>query len=298
MNVSHPGRALVAGAFAVLLTACSGTTGLQTPAQTRTQSAQRVSAFSGRERVESSTARAALSITSCRAVVDSYGNSLTAKVVATGAKIDHATVNASGCDVGIYIPTGVNGQAIDHVTVVDANQKGIFADHNATNVSIDQTQVSRIGNHDNAGNFAPNGVQTGVALYFRGATGSIDHTDVSQYQKNGTAFNCFWADGGNGACITRSSVSVQHSTATGLGTVNYIAQNGFQYWSSDAPTFAHNTSTNNMYLNPADTLYNQSATGYLFICSNVTSEQMLRSQHNDASHNDINYYVDNNPADC
>ena len=209
--------------------------------------------------------------------------------------IRHANINASGCDIGVYLAPSSNGQVIDQTSIHDPNQMGVFADQ-AQNVTIDHSQVFKIGNHDGTGAFAPNGVQTGVGLYFRGATGSVDHTDIYQYQKNGTAFNCLFSEAG--ACVKPSSVSMQHSTATGLGTVNYIAQNGIQYLDSTAPTFEHNTATNNMYLNPLDPVYNQSATGYLFLCTNVTSEQQLRNQHNDASHNDFNYYVDNNPADC
>ncbi len=93
-------------------------------------------------------------------------------------------------------------------------------------------------------------------------------------------------------------MSVQHSTATGLGQVNYIAQNGFQYWDSTAPTFQQNTATNNSYNNPMDPVYNGDGTGYLLLCTNVTSQQQLIDDHNKASRNDIDYYVDNNPADC
>lgn len=215
---------------------------------------------------------------------------------APAGKVDHANINASGCDIGIYLGPSSNGQIIDHTTVTDANQYGIFADQ-AQNVSIDHTQVSKIGNHDGSGAFAPNGVQTGVGLYFRGASGTVDHTDLFQYQKNGTAFNCLF-DQTTGNCLKPSSVSMMHSSATGLGQVNYIAQNGIQYLDSTAPKFEQNTVTNNLYYNPADVLYNQSATGYLFLCTNVASDQQLIDAHNRASNNDFNYYVDNNPADC
>jgi hypothetical protein len=291
MKASQSGRLLLAGTIGVILTACSGA-GSQPP--TQSLAVHKTSAFADTGSIAStSTARSAQSL-HCTAVATSKGP-LTAAAVPTG-KVDHANINASGCDVGIYLGPSSNGQSIDHTTVTDANQYGIFADQ-AQNVAIDHTQVSRIGNHDGSGAFAPNGVQTGVGLYFRGASGSVDHTDLFQYQKNGTAFNCLF-DAVSGACLKPSSVSMMHSTATGLGQVNYIAQNGIQYWDSTAPKFEQNTVTNNMYLNPADLIYNQSATGYLFLCTNVASDQQLIKAHNAASNNDYNYFVDNNPADC
>jgi hypothetical protein len=290
MKASHKGRLFFAGAVGVVLTACSGA-GSQAPVQQ--QSAQHTSSvFRDTAPVQSSSASRSILSINCTPVTTSKGV-LTAALVPAG-KVDHASVDASGCDIGIYLGAASNAQSIDHTAVHDANQYGIFADQ-AQNVTIDHTQVWKIGNHD-GGTFAPNGVQTGVGLYFRGASGSVDHTDISQYQKNGTAFNCLFNEAG--ACVRQSSVSMQHSTATGLGQVNYIAQNGIQYLDSVAPTFAHNTAVNNMYYNPADPIYNRSATGYLFLCTNVTSEAQLRSQHNDASNNDFNYYVDNVPADC
>lgn len=292
MNFPIFSRLLCLGAIASLA-ACSGT-GSQTPATASptTQSAQKLSLYRDFVVTTDSSARSILSA-HCTTVATSKGP-LTAALVPTG-NVDHATVDASGCDIGIYLASTSNGQTIDHTVVRDANQYGIFADQ-SQNVTIDHTQVFKIGNHTN-GAFDPNGVQTGVGLYFRGASGSVDHTDLSQYQKNGTAFNCLF-DANTGACLKRSSVSMQHSTATGLGTVNYIAQNGIQYDDADAPVFEHNTTTNNIYNNPLDPVYDHQATGYLFLCTNVVSQQQLINQHNDASHNDFNYYVDNNPVDC
>jgi hypothetical protein len=290
MTVIHWERAFLAGAVGIILSACSGA-GTQAPVTA--QPLHKTSAFTDTGTVApSSAARSTLSL-HCTAVATSKGP-LTAALVPS-AKVDHANVDASGCDIGIYLGPASNGQSIDHTSVTDANQYGIFADQ-AQNVTIDHTQVSKIGNHA-GGAFAPNGVQTGIGLYFRGASGSVDHTDLFLYQKNGTAFNCLF-DAVTGACVKPSSVSMSHSTATGLGQVNFIAQNGIQYLDSTAPTFEQNTTTNNMYYQPADPIYNQSATGYLFLCTNVTSQQQLIKQHNDARNNDFNYYVDNNPADC
>jgi len=291
MKAVESGRFLLAGAVGVILSACSGA-GSQPPAQV--QQLHKSSAFADTGSVASTSASRSVRSLHCTAVTTSKGP-MTAAAVPT-SKVDHANINASGCDVGIYLGPSSNGQSIDHTTVTDANQYGIFADQ-AQNVTIDHTQVSKIGNHDGSGTFAPNGVQTGVGLYFRGASGSVDHTDLFLYQKNGTAFNCLF-DAITGACVKQSSVSMTHSTATGLGKVNYIAQNGIQYLDSTAPRFEQNTATNNMYDNPSDPIYNQSATGYLFLCTNITSDQDLIKAHNAANNNDYNYFVDNNPLDC
>jgi hypothetical protein len=284
-------RLLSAGALAVVLSACSG--GAAQPPPVPPSGPHPSSVFRDRGTAEAGRSISTVAIGHCTQVFTSKGV-LTAKLVPTAA-VDHADVDASNCDIGIYLGPSSAGQRIDHTSVTDANQYGIFADQ-AQDVTIDHTIVAKIGNHTN-GAFAPNGVQTGVGLYFRGATGTVDHTGIFLYQKNGTAFNCLFDDV-TGACLKPSSVSMLHSAAVGLGQVNYIAQNGIQYDDSTAPRFEDNTAVNNMYYNPADTLYNRSATGFLFLCTNVTSENQLRRQHNDADHNDLNYVVDNNPADC
>ncbi|HEX3465025.1 MAG TPA: hypothetical protein VHS78_13340 [Candidatus Elarobacter sp.] len=290
---------IIVSAACAALAACAGAGPQTTPPAGTANAAgapHGASAYRG-ERTTSASARTTMSTNAvtCTPVVTAAHGPLTAAVVATST-IDHATVDATGCDIGIYVGPSSNGQKVDHTAVHDATQYGFYVDQ-AQNLTIDHTQVYKIGVHDGSGNFAPNGVQWGVGIYFSGASGSIDHTDIYQYQKNGTAFNCLW-DATTGACAKPSSVSVQHSTATGLGPVNYIAQNGFQYWDSTAPTFQQNTSSNNSYDNPQDPVYNHQATGYLFLCTNVSSAQQLQKQHNTATNDDIPFYVDNNPADC
>ncbi|MBV8299212.1 MAG: hypothetical protein JO083_06700 [Candidatus Eremiobacteraeota bacterium] len=291
MKTATLARLLSAGAIAVGLSACSN--GAAQPPQLPQSGPHKSSVFRDVGTSGSSRSVSTVAIGHCTQVATSKGI-LYAKLVPTAA-VDHANIDASHCDIGIYLGPSSHGQRIDHTSVTDADQYGIFADQ-AQNVTIDHTTVARIGNHTN-GAFAPNGVQTGVGLYFRGATGTVDHTDISLYQKNGTAFNCLFDDV-TGACLKPSSVSMMHSTAVGLGQVGFIAQNGIQYLDSTAPQFEHNSATNNSYYNPADTLYNGSATGFLFLCTNVASESQLRAQHNAAENNDFNYYVDNNPADC
>lgn len=307
MNSARPQRLLLAGALVSVLTACGGGGSQLPPAQTpqlqpqsaqapvQPQVAQRSTLFADTLQPSTST-RSVMSVSPhpCIPVVTSRGP-LTAAVVPTHP-IEGANIDASGCDVGVYLGPTSNRQIIVASKVHDANQIGIFADQ-AQNAVIAFSKIYKIGNHDTAGAFAPNGVQTGIGLYFRGASGWVEGADIYQYQKNGTAFNCLW-NADFSVCLKPSRVSMRHSRTTGLGQVNYIAQNGIQYWDSTAPQFEDNVSRDNMYLNPADLIWNKSATGYLFLCTNIKTEKQLRDQENAAYHNDINYDVTQDPTQC
>jgi len=96
-------------------------------------------------------------------------------------------INAAGCDVGIYIGSSATGTTVT-ATVTDANQVGVFND-GATGVTVTGSTVSCTGNHGgtNTGpctDFSPNGVQTGIGVYFSCAgTGTISSNTINQYQK-------------------------------------------------------------------------------------------------------------------
>lgn len=64
-----------------------------------------------------------------RAACSSAGTTgLTAAVVAThsGQDISGMTINAIGCDIGVYVGPGINGVTIAHNTITGANDHGIF----------------------------------------------------------------------------------------------------------------------------------------------------------------------------
>ncbi len=205
--------------------------------------------------------------------------SLTAAVV---GPISNATVNAAGCDIGIYLDSSANGASLVRDTIVDANQFGVLA-IGTQNLGISGFNISRIGNHDPNGTYDPNGVQTGVGLYFEGVRAVVTSTSIGQYQKNGTAFN-----GG-------SSVAVSNTTAIGAGSVNYIAQNGIQYYYSTVVSANRNFAKSNVYNNPNDPVYDHQATGFLVLCTNLkyVGEVSAFERINVASQNDYNYYVSN-----
>ncbi len=208
---------------------------------------------------------------------------MTAAVV---GPVSNAKIDAAGCDIGIYLDASANGATIARDSIVDANQFGVLA-IGTQNLSVAQLTISRIGNHDADGSFDPNGVQTGVGLYFEGVGARVTTTTISQYQKNGTAFN-----GG-------SSVALSNTTATGAGTVDYIAQNGIQYYNSSVASALQNLSRANVYNNPEDPIYDHQATGFLVLCTNlVFPVQALNFQGiNYATANDINFYLSNAASD-
>ncbi len=208
---------------------------------------------------------------------------LTAAVV---GPVSNAKVNAAGCDIGIYLDASANGAVVARDSIVDANQFGVLA-IGTQNLSVAQLAISRIGNHDADGTFDPNGVQTGVGLYFEGVGARVTTTTIGQYQKNGTAFN-----GG-------SSVALSNTTAIGAGTVDYIAQNGIQYYNSTVVAAAQNVAKANVYDNPEDPIYDHQATGFLVLCTNlVYPVQALNLQRsNYATANDFNFYISNATSD-
>jgi hypothetical protein len=207
----------------------------------------------------------------------------------TAALVDPAKaqgpIDATGCDIGIYFDSSANNMLVRDVQIHDADQFGILA-VGAKRITIENATIFRIGNHDSSG-FDPNGVQTGVGIDFESATGNINEAFITQYQKNGTAFD-FGAN-----------VDIANSSVIGLGSVNYIAQNGVQWYESLVRGSANVLATANHYDNPNDPVYNGQATGFLVLCTNEKSSavELLGSE---AFDNDYNYYISNNTTngDC
>jgi Right handed beta helix region len=52
---------------------------------------------------------------------------LTAKIIAFGGQEISGYINATGCDVGIYVPPGANNVVIQHATITGANEHAIMA---------------------------------------------------------------------------------------------------------------------------------------------------------------------------
>jgi hypothetical protein len=118
-------------------------------------------------------------------------------------------LDATGCDIGVYYASGTSGN-VTGAWVHGARYYGVVADGATVNVS--DSNVNDIGNDPFDGS------QHGVGIYFTdGASGDISGNGVSAYQKGGIVVN------GAGTTAT-----VTGNTVTGLGPVDFIAQNGIQ----------------------------------------------------------------------
>jgi len=180
----------------------------------------------------------------CTPVATTKG-ALTAALVGGNASGD---VDASGCDIGAYYSHANPGQ-VSNAQIHDANQYGVFVDgvNGNANVDVSKSHVYAIGNHDTNGNYVPNGVQTGVGVYYDTlsdsnvatpgkATGNISNNTIEKYQKNGVAIN-----GGN------SNVNVKNNVVVGAGPVDYIAQNGIEFARGGSGNATGNTVSSNAY---------------------------------------------------
>ena len=149
----------------------------------------------------------------------------------TAAKIDGTTtsaVDATGCDIGIYFPSTTSG-TVNNAQIFGARYFGIVADGAAVNVTNSSV-------HD-IGNTPFDGSQHGVGIYYTsGASGLIDGNNVYRYQKGGIVMN------GEGTTAT-----VTNNTVTGLGPVDFIAQNGIQISRGAVATVRGNTISDNDY---------------------------------------------------
>jgi hypothetical protein len=164
-----------------------------------------------------------------------FGLFITAAVIATPAGVT-GPVNAGGvCDVGVYVGPTASGATIT-ATVTDALQVGVFND-GATAVTVSGT-VSCTGNHSNVAltpctNFSPNGVQTGIGVYFScSGAGTISGNTINQYQKGGIVVRDL------------DKVHIINNNVVGLGPFKLIAQNGIELGFS--PTCGPTLSTSNV----------------------------------------------------
>jgi len=191
------------------------------------------------------------------------------------------TVDATGCNIGIYYGPGHTG-TVSHADVFGANYFGIVND--GSTVGINHSSVHDIGE-------TPlNGTQHGNAIYFAvddpGAAGSITHNHVWNYQKNG---------------ITDTSaghrVAINHNVVNGEGPVDYIAQNGIEVGFGATATVTHNTVTGNSYTGAGGA----SSGGILVVggaCFNRPASVGVRINHNTLRGNDVGVFLANLDSNC
>ena len=152
-------------------------------------------------------------------------------------------VDATGCHIGVYYAPGFTG-TIEAANIHGASYFGVV--NRQGNVTITDSQIHDIGE-------TPfNGSQHGVAVYYAtvtnisncdptgNTTGTIDGNTISDYQKGGIIANC-----------AGTNVKVTDNTVTGLGQVDFIAQNGIQFGFGASGLVRGNTISNNFYTGSA-----------------------------------------------
>ena len=126
---------------------------------------------------------APVSAQSCQAA---GGTGLTAAMtVASGATIANQAVDATGCDVGIFMGPGTTGVTINNVTVTGANDHGIFAE-DSSDITIEDSTVSGNGVKPTPGIFDNKAIEfvgvtdssiTGSTVTYNTADGGIGIQD-------------------------------------------------------------------------------------------------------------------------
>jgi len=127
----------------------------------------------------------------------------------------------------------------------------------AVTVSISGATVYNIGAHTGT-LFTPNGAQYGIGIIYDSgpggptAQGTINSTLVYAYQKGGIEAN------------HNSNVTTTNNIITGLGHVDFIAQNGIEYARDASGIIRGNTVSANFYTGQTGVLANNSPCGGSF----------------------------------
>jgi hypothetical protein len=169
------------------------------------------------------------------------GINLTAALINPG--VVPSNVDATGCHIGVYYGPGMTG-TINGATIHHATYFGVV--NRQADVTITNSQIHDIGE-------TPfNGAQHGVAVYYAtvdngsasadpqcttgSTTGTVDNNTIWNYQKGGITANC-----------SGTNATVTDNTVTGLGPVNFIAQNGIQFGYGASGIVRGNIISNNFY---------------------------------------------------
>ena len=198
-------------------------------------------------------------------------------------------VDATGCNIGVYYDHGHG--AVSGANVHGANYFGVVVNGDVNPVSVDvlNSQIHDIGE-------TPlNGTQHGVGIYYRdlpasgpggGASGTIKGNTLSKYQKGGIVANG-----------TGTNVKVQSNTVTGVGPVDYIAQNGIQIGYGAKAQVLNNTVSANAY---TGTNFASSG-GILVVGGECYGDGLAYTTNTDivgniVTNNDVGIYLSNAPG--
>jgi len=221
-------------------------------------------------------AKAAASCQTTSFSQDGVNNLTAAMVVSASSTTITGPVNASGCDIGIYVPSGFTGIAVNNAQVFGATFDGIVNDGSVVNVT--SSQIHDIGSNP------LNGDQFGYGIYFtttHTSKGKIFNNLIWNYQKNGIVVR------GVG-----SSATINHNTVIGQGPINYIAQNGIELGEG-----AKGVITNNIVYGNSYSGSNNAASGGVLIyggsCYGTALTIGIKVTGNDLIGNDVGVYLSN-----
>jgi hypothetical protein len=125
-----------------------------------------------------------------------------------------AHLDATGCDIGIFY-NSAGTHTLANKSVFGATYYGVLSD--GAGVITNITSVSSVYDIGDQPNFT--GTQHGIAVGYRdGAGGTIDHSQLYDYQKGGVL-----------ARDPGTNVKVLSNVVRGQGPTPLIAQNGVQY---------------------------------------------------------------------
>jgi hypothetical protein len=194
-------------------------------------------------------------------------------------------VDGTGCNIVIYYDIG--RRSVKNANIHGANYFGVVVNGDVTTVSVD---IANSSIHD-IGETPFNGVQHGVAVYYRGfgsgtAAGKITDNTVSRYQKGGIVVN------GAG-----STADVQDNVVTGLGRVDFIAGNGIQVGYGASVQVMRNTVGGNAYTG----LNSASSGGILVVGGDCNGGPLTTGTQivgNTLVNNDVGVFLSNLDASC
>jgi hypothetical protein len=210
-------------------------------------------------------------------------NLTAATIVTTSSTIANATINATGCNIGIYFAPGSSGSVINS-EIYGANYFGVV--NNSGRVTVTRSRIHNIGENPF------NGTQHGRAIQFVASgsgsiAGSITLNQISAYQKNGIDIRG----------KTSSVIPVYNNTVIGQGPVDYIAQNGIVIGSGAQASVTNNTVQGNSYTGAGQT----SSGGILVFggsCYGVPLTTGTYISGNTVVGNDVGVFLSNLDSSC
>ncbi len=176
----------------------------------------------------------------------------------SGTHLTKMNIDATGCDIGVYVAPGAKNVTIEDVSLHGATRAGFVVD-GATCTTLLGDTVYNIGDEPQSGN------QYGFGVITEGAKNvKVAYTTAYLYQKTG--FN-----------IRHSTGYVDYNTVTGDGPIGVplAALNGFEFLNDQLSSIAENRTSLNQYTGPT-----YGGAGYLLFCTSV-NKHVLGSSSSD-----------------